>query len=56
LEELVRGAVDCLASGGELRLVIQRRLPAGRMLEEAFARVDVVADEGPYRVWAASTV
>lgn len=54
IEALVRGAARCLAPGGEMRVVVQRRLPVGRMLEGAFARVDVVADEGPYRVWTAS--
>ena len=51
---LIRGARVSLATDGELRLVIQRRHPVEDDLRAAFRRVDVVADRGPYRVWAAS--
>jgi 16S rRNA (guanine1207-N2)-methyltransferase len=51
---MIRGAHRSLAPGGELRFVIQRRHPVEEELREAFRRVEVVADAGPYRVWAAS--
>ena len=50
---LVTGAGPLLAPGGRLILVIQRRLAAGALLERAFRRLEVVADEGPFRLWAA---
>jgi 16S rRNA (guanine1207-N2)-methyltransferase len=51
---LVGGARTSVAPGGELRLVVQRRHPVEPLLRSAFRVVDAVADEGPYRVWAAS--
>jgi 16S rRNA (guanine1207-N2)-methyltransferase len=54
VRSLVEGARTALAPGGELRLVVQRRHPVEALLGAAFRVVDVVADEGPYRVWAAS--
>lgn len=50
---LVAGAGALLAPGGSLVLVIQRRLPAGPLLEGSFSRVEVLADEGPFRLWQA---
>jgi 16S rRNA (guanine1207-N2)-methyltransferase len=54
VRSLIEGARRSLAPGGEVRLVVQRRHPVGPALESAFRRVETVADEGPYRVWAAS--
>ncbi|MEJ2540151.1 MAG: methyltransferase [Gemmatimonadota bacterium] len=54
VRSLVNGARVALADGGELRLVIQRRHPVEEELRRAFRDVAGVADEGPYRVWAAS--
>jgi 16S rRNA (guanine1207-N2)-methyltransferase len=52
--QLISGARACLAPKGELRLVLQRRHPVEPSLQRSFRSVKVVADEGPYRVWAAS--
>jgi len=49
--EFIRGAPAHLASGGRIRFVLQRRLPVEHELEQRFDRVEVIADEGPYRVW-----
>jgi len=51
--EFLRGVPDALAPGGSLRFVVQRRLPVEGPLRELFARVEAVADEGPFRVWDA---
>lgn len=51
LEHLAARAPAQLLPGGALLLVAQRRLPVRRLLDEAFARVEVLRDEGPYRVW-----
>lgn len=54
IEDLIRRAPGALAPGGELRIVVQRRLPVEVMLLEAFEEVEVVADRGPHRVWRAA--
>ncbi len=51
---LVERAPGALGPSGELRLVVQRRLPVGELLGAAFGAVAVVADEGPFRVWKAT--
>lgn len=53
VDALVEGSARSLEPGGELRLVIQRRLPVATLLAASFSRVEVVADGGPYRVWRA---
>ena len=54
LSDLVEGAPACLAAGGELLLVAQRRLPLQVMLKARFREVEVLADDGRvYRVWRA---
>ena len=53
LEHLTARAPAQLLPGGALILVAQRRLPVQRLLEETFGHVDVLSDEGPYRVWRA---
>jgi 16S rRNA (guanine1207-N2)-methyltransferase len=54
IEELAQGAPSHLTATGSLLLVTQRRLPVGIHLQAAFARVEIVTDEGPHRVWRAS--
>lgn len=54
VESLIRQTPGVLAPGGELRVVVQRRLPVEGLLREAFTEVEAVADEGPYRVWRAA--
>lgn len=54
IEDLIRRAPAALAPGGELRIVVQRRLPVEVMLLEEFEEVEVVADRGPHRVWKAA--
>lgn len=54
VRRLVAGARASLTPAGELRLVLQRRHPVEYALRQSFRRVDALADEGPYRVWAAS--
>ncbi len=51
---LIEGAAVDLEPRGELRIVVQRRLPVERLLRAVFAEVDAIADDGPYRVWRAS--
>ncbi|NNF28048.1 MAG: methyltransferase, partial [Gemmatimonadetes bacterium] len=51
---LVTGAPPLLAPRGSLVLVIQRRLPAGPLLESSFPHVRIVADDGPFRLWEAA--
>lgn len=53
VKELIDGASADLAPGGELRIVVQRRLPVESLLRPSFVHVDAIADDGPYRVWRA---
>lgn len=53
VEALVREAPHILARGGELILVVQRRLPLRDLLSRSFKRVRATADRGPFRVWTA---
>jgi 16S rRNA (guanine1207-N2)-methyltransferase len=54
IEGLVSGAARALEAKGQLRIVVQRRLPVQELLEASFRTVTAVADEGPYRVWSAA--
>jgi 16S rRNA (guanine1207-N2)-methyltransferase len=54
LERLVADAPQHLAPGGHLRLVVQRRLGLERLLARQFARVDMLAETGRFRVWTAA--
>ena len=54
LEELVSHAPSMLRHGGRLVLVVQRRVPAGRLLGRRFRSVAAIADRGPFRVWSAT--
>jgi 16S rRNA (guanine1207-N2)-methyltransferase len=53
LERLVADAPSHLPPGGVLQLVVQRRVPLERLLAQHFARVEVAAETGRYRVWRA---
>jgi 16S rRNA (guanine1207-N2)-methyltransferase len=54
IRELVEGAARRLPARGTLTLVVQRRLPVETLLSPSFARVEAVADDGPWRVWRAT--
>ena len=51
--QLAAAAGRLLAPGGRLVAVIQRRLAVEAILGKAFRRVQVLADEGPFRLWQA---
>lgn len=53
LERLIEAAPAHLAPGGELRLVVQRRITLDGLLEGQW-QAEVVADDGRFRVWKAS--
>lgn len=52
LAALVLQAPAILRKRGRLLLVTQRGRPAASLLARAFARTEVVADRGPFRVWS----
>lgn len=54
LERLVADAPSRLAEHGRLWLVVQRRIPLDRLLAAQFGEVAIRADDGRFRVWAAS--
>ncbi len=54
LLKLIAAAPKCLAPTGTLMLVVQRRIALERVLADAFSAVDVVADDGRFRVWRAA--
>jgi 16S rRNA (guanine1207-N2)-methyltransferase len=53
LERLASDAPAHLAAGGHLHLVVQRRVALGELLARHFARVEIAAETGRYRVWRA---
>jgi 16S rRNA (guanine1207-N2)-methyltransferase len=53
LERLASDASAHLAAGGHLRVVAQRRVALGGLLTRHFAKVEIVAETGRYRVWRA---
>jgi 16S rRNA (guanine1207-N2)-methyltransferase len=53
LDRLVTDAPSHLAPGGQLQIVVQRRLPLDRLFAEHFGSADVVAENGRFRVWRA---
>jgi 16S rRNA (guanine1207-N2)-methyltransferase len=53
LDRLISDAPAQLAPGGYLQLVVQRRLALERLLQQHFAKVEVVAETNRYRVWRA---
>jgi 16S rRNA G1207 methylase RsmC len=52
--EFVEGLPDHLAAGGRARFVVQRRLAVEHPLRTRFRGVEVIADDGPFRVWDVS--
>jgi len=50
LGQLMREAPQFLEPGGELRVVVQRRVPLDTLLS-GFTASDVLADDGRFRVW-----
>lgn len=48
---LIEEAPDRLTPDGALTMVVQRRLPVREPLEEAFGEVEILAEDGTYRVW-----
>lgn len=54
LNQLVDDAPKHLLPKGRLVFVVQRRVPIEERLKKVFADVEIVADEGPFRVWSAS--
>ena len=54
LERLIAGAPAHLVKGGELRLVVQRRIPLDRLLDKSFRTVEIVAETSRFRVWRAA--
>jgi 16S rRNA (guanine1207-N2)-methyltransferase len=53
LERLVADAPAHLAPGGCLQLVVQRRIALEQLLARHFAKVEIAAETGRYRVWRA---
>jgi len=53
--DFLQGVPEHLLPGGELRFVVQRRLRIQPVLEAAFKVVESVADDGPFRVWRATS-
>jgi 16S rRNA (guanine1207-N2)-methyltransferase len=50
MQRFIREAPSCLKAGGVLQLVVQRRVKASELMREAFGNVDVVAEDGRFRV------
>ncbi|MDX2155948.1 MAG: methyltransferase [Hyphomicrobiaceae bacterium] len=55
LDRLIAGAPACLASGGALVVVVQRRIPVLDALQKAFGTGEIVADDGRFTIAAATT-
>ncbi|MBO0766909.1 MAG: class I SAM-dependent methyltransferase, partial [Hyphomicrobiaceae bacterium] len=53
LERLVADAPSRLASGGDLTLVVPRRVALERLLARHFPKLEIAAETGRYRVWRA---
>jgi 16S rRNA (guanine1207-N2)-methyltransferase len=53
LEQLLAGAPSHLKADGLLQVVVQRRVPLDRLLAGRFCQIQVVAENGRYRVWRA---
>lgn len=52
-ERLLREAATLLRTDGELRIVANRFLPYERVLDVAFGRHEILAEDGRYRIWRA---
>ena len=53
LEALITEAPHLLNANGELRIVVQRRIAASRLMEATFGMCDLLAENGGFRVLAA---
>jgi 16S rRNA (guanine1207-N2)-methyltransferase len=53
LEQLIADAPRHLRTGGCLEIVVQRRVPLGRLLGKHFATATITAETSRYRVWRA---
>jgi 16S rRNA (guanine1207-N2)-methyltransferase len=53
LDRLIADAPTRLKPNGVLQVVVQRRVPLDRTFAEHFGRVEVVAENGRYRIWRA---
>lgn len=53
LQRLITDAPARLTANGILQLVVQRRIALDRSLAAAFSMVEIIADDGRYRVWRA---
>ena len=53
LQRLIASAPEHLTTTGSLMMVVQRRIALDRSLAATFSTVDIVADDGRYRVWRA---
>lgn len=51
IQGLLERAPRVLTARGELRMVVQRRLPVEPLMRAAFDTVEILADRGPFRVW-----
>ena len=56
LDRLIGDAPAHLKLNGILQVVVQRRVPLDRAFAEHFGRVEVVAENGRYRIWRARRV
>ncbi len=54
LHQLIEDAPKHLLPKGRLLFVVQRRVPVEAQLKAQFDKVEIVADEGPFRIWSAS--
>jgi 16S rRNA (guanine1207-N2)-methyltransferase len=51
LNELISGAPARLRPGGQLWLVVQRQIPADKVMEETFRKVTLAEENTRFRVW-----
>jgi 16S rRNA (guanine1207-N2)-methyltransferase len=54
LTRLIETAPTHLTKGGDFVVVVQRRLPLDTQLAASFSKVEILADDGRYRVWRAT--
>ncbi len=55
LAALIAAAPERLTRGGELRIVVQRRVNAGALIETAFGRCDRILETGQFRILSGRT-
>jgi 16S rRNA (guanine1207-N2)-methyltransferase len=54
LHQMIEDAPNHLLPKGRLLFVVQRRVPAEAQLKAQFETVEIIADDGPFRIWSAS--